>query len=105
MNQPNANPLNPLLLDWIACPRCKGALEPTVGGAIVDGQLRCKQCSNLFDVVRGVPILLADVSADDQFTAKNFGEQWAHFHSLGGLGEEFEEKQVVEYFYPFDIHR
>jgi SAM-dependent methyltransferase len=97
--------MSPVLLDWVACPRCKGVLEPTIKGAIVDGKLRCTECGNLFDVVRGVPILLADVSAEDQFTAKNFGEQWEHFHRLGGLGVEFEEKQVVEYFHPFDINR
>jgi SAM-dependent methyltransferase len=98
-------PLNNALLDWVACPRCKGRLQPTTDGAIVDGQLRCVDCGSLYDVVRGVPILLAEVSEADRFTAKNFGEQWEHFYRMGGLGEEFEERQVVEYFYPYDIKR
>lgn len=105
MNQPTATPLNPRILEWIACPRCKGRLSATTAGPVVDGKLRCADCACHYDVVRGVPVLLADVSPDEQFTAKNFGEQWEHFHQLGGLGEEFEQRQVVEYFHPFDIHR
>jgi len=65
--------------------------------------LSCQSCGKSYEVLKGVPILLSDVSADDRFTGKNFAEQWRHFHEIGGLGEEFENNQVVDYFHPFDI--
>ena len=52
---------------------------------ITDGQLTCG-CGRTYKIHSGVPVLLAEVSEAERFTAKNFGEQWSYFHQLGGLG-------------------
>src|SRR5215831_3714127 len=100
---PDAAAFNLSILDWLVCPGCRGALAPVGVQPIVDGRLSCQSCGKSYEVLKGVPILLSDVSADDRFTGKNFAEQWRHFHEIGGLGEEFENNQVVDYFHPFDI--
>ncbi|MCJ7529676.1 MAG: methyltransferase domain-containing protein [Anaerolineales bacterium] len=101
-NQMNGNKLtmNPILLDWICCPRCNGTLRASDHNDI----LVCNNCGADYQVVYGVPILLADVSDCEKLIAKNFAEQWELFHRQGGLGEEFEEKQFYDYFYPYDTN-
>lgn len=48
--------LNKDLLDILACPRCKGGLEPTPAG---DG-LVCPQCKVVYPVKDDIPIMLED---------------------------------------------
>ena len=50
------------LVDILACPMCKGALELSVDaeedGEIVKGSLRCASCPESYPVAGGIPNLL-----------------------------------------------
>ena len=50
------------LVDILACPTCKGALELSVdaeeNGEIVEGSLRCASCPESYPVAGGIPNLL-----------------------------------------------
>ena len=50
------------LMDILACPICKGALELSVGteegGEIVEGSLRCATCDETYPIAGGIPNLL-----------------------------------------------
>ncbi len=50
------NPLSQELLDILACPKCKSAVELT-GKA--DG-LICRQCQVVYEIRDGIPIMLID---------------------------------------------
>ena len=99
MNLPS---MNRYLLDYICCPRCQGILGTTGTAPIVNGVLLCSSCQASYEIREGVPILISDISEQEKFTAKNFGEQWEKFAQVKGLGAEFEERQFYEYFYPYD---
>jgi uncharacterized protein YbaR (Trm112 family) len=77
--------MNPMLLDWVCCPRCTGILRASDH----ENRLVCNDFGVEYQVVYGVPILFANVSDWEKLTAKNFAEQWELFHRQGGLGEEF----------------
>ena len=61
------------LMDILACPVCKGALELSVdteeNGQIVEGSLRCEACGEAYPIEGGIPNLLPpdlrDAVADD----------------------------------------
>ena len=62
------------LMDILACPVCKGALELSVDGEedgdIVAGSLRCEACGETYPIAGGIPNLLPPdlrdaVSVDD----------------------------------------
>ena len=50
------------LMDILACPVCKGALELSVDreedGQIVEGSLRCEACEETYPIAGGIPNLL-----------------------------------------------
>ena len=75
------------LLEYIACPICRGDLLLTSdcvedGGEIVSGALRCR-CGKSFPVHHGVPILLVGgLSSLEQKTARSFGYEWERFSAL-----------------------
>ena len=50
------------LMDILACPVCKGALELSVdseqGREIVEGSLRCAACEEAYPIAGGIPNLL-----------------------------------------------
>ena len=95
---------DPSLLELLCCPRCRGDLAMTASSNDgLDGELACRRCPSVYRIRHGVPILLGDVSEADTTTGRNFAEQWGLFQSLGRLGPEFEERQIVEYFHPIDI--
>ncbi|MBD3220540.1 Trm112 family protein [bacterium] len=48
--------LDPKLLDILACPRCKGAVEP----AADHSSLTCEVCGLRYRVEDGIPIMLVD---------------------------------------------
>ena len=63
------------LMDILACPVCKGALELSVDteedGQIVEGSLRCAACGEAYPIEGGIPNLLPPdlrdaVSADSE---------------------------------------
>lgn len=49
-------PLNPDLLAILACPACKGGLEPTSQAL----GLVCRKCAVVYPVVEEIPVLLAE---------------------------------------------
>ncbi len=50
------NPINPELLEILACPKCKGNLEPT---AEHDG-LICHNCKLIYPVLDEIPIMMPE---------------------------------------------
>ncbi len=48
--------ITPELLDILACPSCKGALEPNADHS----RLLCRHCGLNFPVRDGIPIMLID---------------------------------------------
>ena len=53
--------LAPELLEILACPRCKGGLEPRGGeGEGAPEALGCKACRLSFAVEEGIPVMLLE---------------------------------------------
>ena len=52
--------LDSKLLDILACPRCKGAVQPTADGT----GLVCRPCRLRYAVVDDIPIMLVDDAVD-----------------------------------------
>jgi len=50
-------------------------------GEILEGQLRCENCTRSFSITRGIPRFadLSQIESEKQETAENFGWQWTHF--------------------------
>jgi SAM-dependent methyltransferase len=74
------------LLDYLRCPSCAGAIllasvSRLEGAEIIEGQLACDACKNVFPIVRGVPRFATpeQLEPDKAATAENFGWQWQHF--------------------------
>ncbi len=53
--------LDPKLLEILACPRCKTAVEPTADGT----GLVCRSCRLRYPVVDDIPIMLVDEAVDE----------------------------------------
>jgi SAM-dependent methyltransferase len=90
--------MNPLLLEYIHCPQCHGGLQMVK--TVSSTRLLCRGCNGQYPVERGVPILLANVSSEEAFTARNFGTQWELFTAQENLGEAFEHHLFNQYFMP-----
>ncbi len=54
--------LDPDLLEILACPDCKGPLEPTKDSS----GLRCDRCRLTYRIEDGIPILLVDQATHDE---------------------------------------
>jgi SAM-dependent methyltransferase len=74
------------LLEYLACPSCNSEIVLTSikhkdKTEIIEGVLGCKNCSQDFKIVRGVPRFaeLDKIEADKAATANNFGWEWQHF--------------------------
>ncbi len=52
------------LIAMLACPKCKGNIEPAEGGMF----LACRPCRLKYPVVDGIPLMLIE-------EAKEFGEE------------------------------
>jgi SAM-dependent methyltransferase/uncharacterized protein YbaR (Trm112 family) len=69
-----------VLLDFLACPDCRGEIVGDFEGELEEGELRCKDCQRCFPVQQGVPALLpsqANLAALQ--VAAEFGEQWKRY--------------------------
>lgn len=49
-------PLSKELLDVLACPKCKGALEYKES----ENRLLCRKCRLAYEIKEGIPVMLAD---------------------------------------------
>src|SRR6476469_10784605 len=74
------------LIDLLACPACGGDISLAHASKyeekeIIDGVLRCANCTREYRVIRGVPRFaeLQKIESDKAETAANFGWQWTHF--------------------------
>ena len=54
-------PLDPRLLEILACPLCKTPVKLTGGG---DG-LKCSQCNRVYPVKDDIPVMLVDQATID----------------------------------------
>ncbi len=75
------------LLDWLACPACRGALALTralpEAGDIHEGELACGACAARYPITRGIPRLLPNALADEAVaTAQRFGYEWTRFSEI-----------------------
>ncbi len=75
------------LLDYLACPECRGDLDVEARERdvehILQGRLLCSGCSASFAIERGVPRFAPELSADDSRTARAFGYEWTRYDELG----------------------
>ena len=74
------------LLQYLACPACRGAIEQLTvsahdGSELIEGELICSSCRKTFPVHRGIPRFaeLDRIEAEKAATAASFGWQWQHF--------------------------
>jgi SAM-dependent methyltransferase len=68
------------------------SVEVEEGTEIIQGQLGCEGCKQVFPVIRGVPRFAAaeQLEPDKAATAENFGWQWQHFtHSDSLYADQF----------------
>jgi SAM-dependent methyltransferase len=75
------------LLDWLACPVCRGALalQRAVSDAdeIREGELGCTGCGARYPITRGIPRLLPPaISVEAHATAERFGYEWTRFAEI-----------------------
>ena len=80
------------LLDYIACPECKGDLEGKFetwdGDEAMDGSLSCTSCTSEYPLVRGIPRMNTAMTGLEN-VARTFGYEWRSFHE-----GEFEDDTV-----------
>ena len=74
------------LLDYLACPACAGSIrlrsaDERDGIEIINGELECSDCHQVFKIVRGIPRFadLEEIEAEKQATADKFGWSWTEF--------------------------
>lgn len=70
------------LLDFLACPACKGdlALRPTLvdnDGEVMEGDLACGECRRRYRVSNGVPRFI-----DQRTYAESFSYEWHRFRAV-----------------------
>ncbi len=74
-----------ILLDYLACPDCRGSVEGDFEGELEEGELHCAGCGRRFPVHRGVPELLPrEANQKALQVAAEFGEQWHRYDERRG---------------------
>jgi uncharacterized protein YbaR (Trm112 family) len=91
------------LLQWLACPVCRGALALTDPKSSDDeieaGVLRCDGCDRGYPIVRGIPRLLPPaLSHDAETTGERFAYEWTRYDEIRA---EY-EPQFLGWTAPFD---
>lgn len=98
------------LIAIIRCPNCRGALlskhEETQDDEIIEGKLRCVNCTCSYDVVGGVARMVVNSAARKQM-ADRYGFEWAkraedRFESETLYGKS-EEEELTHFFASFRI--
>lgn len=73
-------------LEFLACPACGGELilaaVDVLGAEVMEGSLRCAQCSTMYPIRHGVPRFVLDVTPTEVQTAEAFGYEWARYSEL-----------------------
>ena len=84
-------------LDVIVCPACKAELmlHTTLkeGAEVIEGDLKCSQCGELYPITRGVPRFVPQ----DAY-AESFGYQWNWFRTvqLDSINESSESEEALK---------
>jgi len=95
--------MNRQLLDWLACPRCKGGLKlagrELGGDDVQEGVLSCARCPGSYPVVKGVPDF-SGASRDEVLAriSSRFGQDWEDY-SLDRM-RRFHEAMFMEWIFP-----
>jgi SAM-dependent methyltransferase len=89
------------LLSYLQCPGCAASFDVRAdridGEEIMEGTLQCRACSNVYEILRGVPRMLEGrASSDQQATADAFGYEWTHFSHL----EDTYEHEFLDWISP-----
>jgi ubiquinone/menaquinone biosynthesis C-methylase UbiE/uncharacterized protein YbaR (Trm112 family) len=85
--------MNPLLLDVLACPRCRGALAWT-GEAADEGRLDCGGCGQSYAVSRGVPrMLVGRLEGEELQSQESFSAKWNRQKGYAASGSPTERFQ------------
>lgn len=72
--------MNRTLLDYLACPDCRGDIEGDFESELEEGELHCAECQRRFPVHRGVPELLpTEANHAALQVAAEFAEQWKRY--------------------------
>src|SRR5690606_34464075 len=73
-------------LELLACPACGGvlAVTPAVqdGIEIMEGELHCDACGELFPIRGGIPRFAQPATAVEEQTARAFGYEWKEYSEL-----------------------
>ena len=71
------------LLEFLACPRCGGALRPSYDEVeddeAITGELSCQDCERDYPLIRGVPRMNWSMDGLDN-VARSFGYEWKSHH-------------------------
>lgn len=82
--------MRPELLDYLACPSCRGAVRGTYdaveGDEAIAGTLSCVDCDREYPLVRGVPRMNWSMEGLEN-VARTFGYEWKSHHD-GKLEDE-----------------
>jgi SAM-dependent methyltransferase len=94
------------LLDYLACPSCRGPLELTAsredGAEVIEGGLRCGDCSRDYPVRGGVPRFVEDGGTrESERTASAFGWEWQAFAGI----DAHHEQQFLDWIAPVSRDR
>ncbi|MHC4493469.1 MAG: methyltransferase domain-containing protein, partial [Planctomycetota bacterium] len=94
------------LLDYLACPSCRGPLELTAsredGAEVIEGGLRCGDCSRDYPVRGGVPRFVEDGGTrESERTASAFGWEWQAFAGI----DAHHEQQFLDWIAPVSSDR
>jgi len=73
--------MKPVLLEWLACPKCRSALTLTIQhkerDEIEEGSLHCQKCVTVYPILRGIPRFVPPENY-----AASFGYQWNRYARL-----------------------
>lgn len=88
-----------ILLQYLACPDCKGDIEGDFEDELEQGELHCTECGRSFPVEQGVPTMLPSQANELALqVAAEFGEQWKRYAEER---EEYEQ-QFLDWIQPVD---
>ena len=102
--------MNVKLIDYLACPECKGALNCTTFEVdndlpwpeILEGRLTCEACHREYPISSGIPRLLPSYKPTDQIkkTVEGFGWEWQTFNDQIQDSYMTGKKNFLDFIYP-----
>ena len=72
------------LIDYLVCPSCRSRLilktKSKIKNEIIEGTLICSKCKDKFQIHRGIPRFVVDITKDFVRTEMAFSEKWKNHH-------------------------